>query len=57
MQLPEEIKHSIQGWINIQNKDNECFSATCSLTKNYDILKIQISKNITVKCNFFLITA
>ena len=53
MQLPEEIKHSIQGWINIQNKDNECFSAT----KNYDILKIQISKNITVKCNFFLITA
>ena len=57
MQLPEEIKHSIQGWINIQNKDNECFSATCSLTKNYDILKIQISKNITVKCNFFLIAA
>ena len=26
------------------------------LKKNYDILKIQISKKITVWCNFFLIT-
>ena len=29
---------------------------TCSLKKNYDILKIQISKKNTVYCNFFLIT-
>ena len=30
--------------------------ATCSLKKINDILKIQISKKIKVRCNFFLIT-
>ena len=31
--------------------------STCSLKKIYDILKIEISRKITVWCNFFLITA
>ena len=31
--------------------------STCSLQKIYDILKIEISRKITVWCNFFLITA
>ena len=49
-----ETSNQLNGVCN--GKQQRKQQSTCSLKKIYDILKIQISKKITLWCNFFLVT-